>query len=210
MSENGIHWEAIKDTTNRAFPFAVLGITYILISFFVIGTTQWEFPYGILYGLGFFAVAIVLAAKKIGFLAGLMGAMVPGFATFVSTGGFEANAGMWVGFIGFAVLLANEYGVIEWQKRTVGAKYLVFAPLIFWLIWAFSYFWIRFTQGWEMPIATILNHGGIALLSLDAILYLSGILKKTQQWLKWIGLGAAVMGAIWLTAILGWGLQLAH
>lgn len=204
----GINWSELFNVNGAAFPWTLLAVIYLLIDVFVIGPSDWTFPFGILYAFGFIAVSIVLAAKKVGFLAGLMAALIPGFAVFASLGQFDAYIGMGVSIFALVLLLFNEYEWIEWKGKTVAAKYLVFAAFLFWIIWAVSYFAARILWGWELPLATVLNHGGLFLLALDGILRLGGVVKE-NQWLKWIGLGASIVGALWLTVALGWGLQLA-
>lgn len=205
-----IEYKAFKDTASKTFPWGITALLYLLLGFFVITPERWEFTYSIIYALGFLSVAIVLAAKKPGFLASLMAVFIPGFVIFANLYAFQGSAvgSMWVAVVGFFILLANEYGIIEWKKRTVNMKYLILAPFFFWLIWVVTYFWSCINYQMELPIATILNHGGIAILSLDGILRLLGVIKEKQLWMMWIGLGATIIGALWLTAVLGWGLQL--
>lgn len=198
----------IKDlinTKSSSFPWLVLGAVYILLSVFITGMARWEFSYGILYSLSFLSIAFLLASQKPSLLAGLMTAVAGTIVVFVQMSQVAIYPGLILTIIAFVVLLANEFGVLKW-KANRDVKYLSFVPFFLMLAYACYYFYGRITLSMPLPPATLLSHGGIAVLALDGILRMSGASKK--QWLTWIGLLATLIGAVWLTLGLGWGLQL--
>jgi len=188
-----------------AFPWLALGFVYLAINFLVTGTARFEFMYGLLYAISFICIALVLGAKKPGLLSGLVVATVGTLTVFVQMITFNMMFAVGLAVVALIVLLADIFGAIKW-KSTQGVQYLTFVPFFLTFAWTAYYFYGRFTGGLPLPPATILNHAGIALLSLDSILRVAGAHKKV--WLSYIALIAIVFGALWLTAGLGWGLQL--
>jgi len=191
----------------KAFPWMVLGLVYLAIDFLITGTARFEFMYGLLYAISFVCIALVLGSTKPGLLSGLMVAMVGTLTVFVQMITFNMMLAVGLALVALIVLLADIFGAIKW-KSTQGVQYLTFVPFFLTLAWTVYYFYGRFTGGLPLPPATILNHAGIALLAFDGILRVSGASKK--EWLTYIALIAAIFGALWLTAGMGWGLQLIH
>ena len=189
----------------KAFPWLVLGLVYLAIDVLITGSARFEFMYGLLYAISFVCIALVLGSQKPGLLSGLMVAVVGTLAVFVQMISFDMMFAVGLALVALIVLLADIFGLIKW-KSTQGVQYLTFVPFFLTLAWTVYYFYGRFTGGLPLIPATILNHGGIALLAFDGILRVSGASKK--EWLTYIALVAAIFGALWLTAGMGWGLQL--
>ena len=187
------------------FPWLALGLIYLAIDFLVTGTARFEFMYGLLYAIGFISISLILAAARPSLIGGLMMAVIGTLAVFVQMITFEMTLAVGIAIVALVVVVADIFGGFKW-KSPQGVQYLTFVPFFLTIAWTVYYFYGRFTAGWPLPPATILNHAGIAVLAFDGILRVSGASKKT--WLTFIALGAAAIGAIWLTAGMGWGLQL--
>jgi hypothetical protein len=113
-----------------------------------------------------------------------------------------------VGLFGFAVILLSEFGLFQWKTKA-DFKYMTFVPFFLLIGWVFLYIFQRWTDPahWgPLNLPTVLDHGGVALLCFDGIIRVSGAYKK--YWLTMIGLLVAVVGALWLTGVMGWGLAL--
>ena len=207
----GLKWKDLIDTKGASLPWLLLGLAYLLINLFAIGSSRPEFPYGIAYAVGFISVAIVLSAKTaVGYLSGLMCAIIGMFTIFVSmSAGIQTWNLMWIVVVFFAFQLANEYEIIEWKKRAVGAKYLGVVAMIGWFAFALQYFWNRLSMpDWMLllPAVTILNHGGLMFMALNEASAMF-IHHKSANTLRWIALLVIVIGALGLLSI-GWGLYL--
>lgn len=206
-----IEWEQWKDYTSKAFPWVLIGAVMLLFNFIIITPSRWEFPYGIAYAIASFAIAILQSSKAPGVLAGLFTALIGGLTIFVSLGGFSANVGMWLGGFLFLGILANEYGLIEWKGRSVNIKTLVAIPFVMWLIWGLTYFGARVTDPRgifaQLPLQTILYHGGFMALSFWELLRVIGVEIK-NHWKVSLALTFITILGMFLTVAMGWGLAL--
>lgn len=208
------------NTENIAFPWAVLGVVYLLLNFLVVGADRWEFPYGIIYALGFLSIAIVLNSSRPGFIAAicatitaLLGVFISTLSLFVPGASIDAwlNGLMMLNGMFFIVAVLNELGYLEIGVNRPANKYYIMAPLAGWFLWGLMYFYARFTSGSTLNIPTILNHAGIMLLALFTMLRLTGgggIRKSTMHNVVLALTAISVLGAFIMTAVLGWGLQL--
>ena len=190
-----------------AFPWIILGLVYLIIDFVITGMSRAEFPYGLLYAFSFISVAMILGAKRVSLIGGLMTALVGTLTVFAQ---MNLSFDIWwltgLGVAGFAIVMLDILGVLKWGNQA-GVKYLTFVPFFLTAAWTILYFYQRYTTNLPLPIATILNHGGLALLSIDGIIRVGG--KGTKKsWLTFAALIVTVMGALWLTYGLGWGLRL--
>jgi hypothetical protein len=210
--------EDLINPKSDAFLWLFMGTLYLLLNFFVVGVGDYAFPFGLLYALGFLAVAIILAQKQVGLLSGFMAALIGLLSVFTSLVLTDtAWFGAIMGIVCFGVLMADELKLLTFGDESKVIKYMMFAPFLMWFVWAASYFGARLSWGWPLPLATIVNHGGVLLLSFYYILWLAGAVKDKYRrgdsmryivYLKWVGFAMAVGGALWLTVGMGWGLQL--
>ena len=208
------------------FPWLALALVYLVLNFFVQGTTHGAFPYTMVYALAFLLIAIALSkgSEKVGtlfgfmtFACGMLTWIVSGYSAFVGT----PTGGMILSFVFFAIALLDESGVLSYGGKIVNGKWLVMAALagifLFGIMYLLSWmglipvggagigqFW--FYQGPLPPWHTILNHLGITLLAgIDMLLMLGfGSWEKWRNY-RWIFLGLALIGALAMAAS-GWGL----
>ncbi|RLI43681.1 hypothetical protein DRO59_00320 [Candidatus Bathyarchaeota archaeon] len=187
-----------------------LGIVTLLLNIGVVGVESWTFAYGLLYSLGFLAVGLVLSKEEPGLLASTFAAIIGVLAVWVQlglAGQAEASTIGTVSVLMFLVFLACE--MVEVGGRAPYARYAVLAALLAWFLFPASYFYQRITLGMPLPAATILYHGGIMLLALlDFITFLGAVDFEQRENLRLLFAFLAIIGAFWLTAVLGWGLQL--
>lgn len=202
-------FKEIFSLKSQAFPWAVLGLIYLLLDIFVIGVARYEFPYGMAYAVSFLSIAFLLATKKADMVTGLIVGAV-GVVVFIIQGAVIAlsNSDIWImmilSFLGLGVILLREMNVLKFKSKPQ-FKYMTLIPFFLMLSWAGIYFGGRLALLMQLPIATIVNHGGIGILSIYGLLSISGYKK---EWLMYIGLLATAIGALWLTIGMGWGLQL--
>jgi hypothetical protein len=192
-----------------ALPWLILGGVYLLINLFVIGTARFEFQWGMLYTFAFLGIALVLAESTASLVSGLAVAVLGVAVVFAQLKAIPVMPALILGAFAFIVIFLSDIGLFTWKTKG-DFKMLAFVPFFLILGWAALYFYQRLSNpavyGPLNNLPTILNHGGVALLCFDGIIRVSGAYKK--QWLAMIALLIAVIGAFWLTYILGWGLAL--
>ena len=201
------------------FPWLALALVYLVLNFFVQGTTHFAFPYTMVYALAFLLIAIALSkgSEKVSVLFGFM-AFACGMLTWIVSGfGSAPQTMMLLSFVFFAIALLSEFGVLDYGGKAVNGKWLVMGGLAGIFLFGFLYFLHRLgivpvgippTFGWTAPLPwyTILNHLGITLLAgIDMLLMLGfGSWEKWRNY-RWIFLGLALIGALAIVAS-GFGL----
>jgi len=190
-----------------------LGIVELLLDFFVVGVARWEFTYGLVYGLGFLAVGIMLSSEKGGLVGGVCAGLIGLFAVLMeaSAGGFLAGAsGAVLSVVLFLCVLLNEMGYLEWGEQTSYAKYATLVSFAAWFIWPLLYFYQRWIHASPIGLETILYHGGIMLLAgLDFFTFVGAVKFKEYHTVRALFALMAIFGAVLVTMVLGWGLTLA-
>jgi hypothetical protein len=128
-----------------------------------------------------------------------------------SAGGFLAGAsGAVLSVVLFLCVLLNEMGYLEWGGQTSYAKYATMVSFAVWFIWPLLYFYQRWVHVAPITLETVLYHGGIMLLSaLDFITFVGAVKFKEYHTLRVLFALMAILGAVLLTTVLGWGLTLA-
>ena len=187
--------------------WTLLAATYFLLSLgFLFG--RWEFYYGMLYAVAFASIAIVLSDPKPRLIESLCAAAA-GVLSVIASGyaNVEAVQGMLVlDFILFAFMFMDDQMMLTKPSRNL--KYLAVAAMLAMGFWAFDYFRLRLTSGAPLPLATILNHGGVMLLSLNEALKMAGAKYEYQEEVSVVSVAAAIIGAILLVVVEGWGLAI--
>jgi hypothetical protein len=202
----------LMDYKNLGTVWLWLGIVVLMLNFVFVGATGWAFAYGLVYGLGFLAVGIMLSSDK-GMLIGGVCAGLIGLSAVLMSSGTEFLS-PWstaiLSVILFAVVVASEMGYLEWGGKSEYAKYATLVAFAAWMLWPLNYFYLRVTNAMPLPMETLLYHGGIMLLAgLDFITFLGLIKFKQYHMLRMLFAVAAILGAVLLTMVLGWGLALA-
>jgi hypothetical protein len=189
-----------------------LGIVVLLLDVLAVGVARWEFPYGLVYGLGFLAVGVMLSSEKGGVLGGICAGLIGLFAVW--------NDATLSGFIGlpfvpalsavlFIGVLASETGYLKWGEKTSYAKYATLVALAAWFVWPLIYFYQRWVHAWPITLETMMYHGGLMLLAgLDLITFVGSIKFEWYHELRLFFALMAIVGAVLLTTVLGWGLTL--
>jgi len=195
-----------------------LGIAVLVLNFAVVGVANSAFWYGLVYGLGFLAVGIVLSAKAsalaavcaglIGLIAVFNDATLSQYIAIPPTAIFSV--------VLFALVLASEFGYVGWGGKSESAKYATLAAFAAWFLWPLIYFYQRWTLGPayygvtnQLPLETLLYHGGIMLLAgLDFITVLGAVKFKQYHTLRAVFVALAILGAVLVTMELGWSLTL--
>ena len=203
----------LLNTKSAAFPWFMLGLVYLLCNIFFIGTARYEFPYGLIYIASFLGIAGLLVGSKPSFISGLIVAL-EGVLVFIVQGlviTFDSNS-IWamavISLLATALVYASQAGMIHFKTKTE-FKYMTFVPMILMITWGVIYFYGRMVLlPGTMTTSTMIDHAGIILVSFASLLQISGTAKSSSRYLMWIGLLLAVVGAVWLTGIDHWGLQL--
>ena len=196
-----------------------LGIAVLVLNFAVVGMASSGFWYGLVYGLGFLAVGLVLSAGKGGVLGGVCAGLIGLIAVFN-----DATLSQYIAVpptaifsvILFALVLANELGYVGWGGNHEYAKYATLSAFAAWFLWPLIYFYQRWTLGPayygvtnQLPLETLLYHGGIMLLAgLDFITVLGAVKFKQYHTLRAVFVALAILGAVLVTMELGWPLTL--
>ena len=190
-----------------------LGIVTLLLNFAVVGITSWAFCWGLPLSLGFLAVGMILSSEKGGLLAGVCAGLIGLLAVLMdATGGqfLAATSTAVFSVILFALVLLNEFGYVELGGKSPYAKYATLVALAAWFLWPLIYFYQRVMHAMPLPMETLLYHGGLMLLAgLDFITFLGLIKFKQYHALRAVFAVGAILGAVLLTVVLGWGLTLA-
>jgi len=189
-----------------------LGIVVLLLDVLAVGVARWEFSYGLVYGLGFLAVGLMLSSEKGGVLGGICAGLIGLFAVLMEAtwGGPSAAASNAVfSFVLFLIVLLNEMGYLNWGGQTSYAKYATMVSFAAWFVWPLLYFYQRWAHALPVPLETMLYHGGIMLLAgLDLITFAGSIKFNGYHELRVLFALMAIVGAVLLTTVLGWGLTL--
>ncbi|MEM3622813.1 MAG: hypothetical protein QXR76_03465 [Candidatus Bathyarchaeia archaeon] len=189
-----------------------LGIAVLLLDFVAVGVSRWEFSYGLMYGLGFLAVGVMLSSEKGGLIGGVCAGLIGLFAVLVEASGgtfLAATSGAVLSVVLFFLVVANETGYIEWGGKTEYAKYATLMAFAVWFIWPLTYFYNRWLYSTPVTFETILYHGGIMLLAgLDLLTFIGAVKFKEYHTVRALFALMAVFGAVLLTTVLGWGLTL--
>jgi len=192
----------------------LLGTMLFLLDIIVVGFSRWEFPYGLVYALGAIGVGLVMNSDKPSLLGAVCAAINGALAAWIqieltSFATAQIYAIISVFLLLFVILCELEYLAIG--GKTKSAKYIVMVALLAWFLFPATYFLQRIRLGMPLPTETILYHGGIMLLAFVDFLAMLGVTSfKETKALRWILAFLAIIGAILLTAVLGWGLQLTH
>lgn len=190
-----------------------LGIVVLLLDLFVVGMANSAFANGLLYAFGFLAVGIMLSSEKGGVLGGISAGLIGLLAVLIEAtqGGFlAAGSGAVLSVILFLAVLLNEMGYLEVAGQTTYAKYATLMAFAVWFLWPLTYFYNRWTGGLPITLETMLYPGGIMLLAaLDLFTFVGAVKFKQYHTLRAIFAALAILGAVLLTVVLGWGLTLA-
>jgi hypothetical protein len=200
------------------FPWLALALVYLVLNFFVQGTTSIAFAYTMVYALAFLLIAIALSkgSEKVSVLFGFMTFACGMLSMMVSRGYIDKMSGMTLSIVFFAIALLSEFGVLSYGGKTVNGKWLVMGALAG--IFLFTMFWMLYRFGLipsatsgllytgEAPWHAVINHLGLMLLAgVDMLLMLGfGSWEKWRNY-RWIFLGLALIGALAMAAS-GWGL----
>lgn len=189
-----------------------LGMVTLALNLAVVGINRWEFSYGLVYTLGFLAVGIMLSSEKSGLLSGICAAFIGIFSVLIQVTLADVNAATSYAILSvvlFIVVLLNEMGYIEWGEKSTYAKYATLVAFVAWFIYPFTYFWQRVSLGLPLNLETIMFHGGVMLLSgLDFLTFAGTIKFKEYYTIRALLVCITILGAVLLTAVLGWGLTL--
>jgi hypothetical protein len=203
-----INTKTLFNVKSTALPWLVLGIVYVLLNVLAVGIARQEFQWGILYALGFVGIALVLAENSPSLISGSGVAVIGVAVVFAQLEAIPITPALVLGILGFMMVVAAGLDIIDYKTKG-DFRVLTLVPMFLLLAWTMLYFYGRITNPayhGSLNLPTVLNHGGIAILCFDGILRVTGASKK--YYLTMIGLGAGVIGAVWLTEILGWGLAL--
>lgn len=188
-----------------------LGIITLILNFAFVGVSRWEFPYGVVYSLGFLAVGIILSSKEAGLISAVCASLIGVFAFLI-----QATLAYYTIAIAYAVisvilfLLVLILSYFEWGEQASYAKYATLAACTMWLLYPLTYFYQRLTLHMLLPYETIMFHGGIMLLAgVELFTFLGAVKFKGYSTVRTGLAGIAILGAVLLTAVLGWGLLLA-
>jgi hypothetical protein len=186
-----------------------LGVVLLLIDFLVTGVSSWMFWYGLVYSLGFLGVGIILSSKKTSSIAAVSAVIIGLTATALSSAWIVSSLATALTVILFLVLLANEIGLLEWGGKSEYTKYATLAVFGAWFLWPLLYFYQRWQLGMPLPGQTIMYHGGVMLLAgVDFVTFLQASKMKNVALLRLLLVAVAIIGAVLLTVVLGWGLSL--
>ena len=190
----------------------LLGAMLFLLDILVVGVSRWEFPYGLVYALGAIGVGLVMNSDKPSLLGAVCAAINGALAAWIqieltSYAVAQTYAVISVFLLIFVILSELEYLTIG--GKTKSAKYIVMVALLAWFLFPAIYFLQRLRLNMPLPAETILYHGGIMLLAFVDFLAMLGLVSfKQTNTIRWILACIAMIGAILLTAVLGWGLRL--
>jgi hypothetical protein len=184
----------------------------LLLDVLAVGVARWEFSYGLVYGLGFLAVGLMLSSEKGGVLGGICAGLIGLLVVLMQASATSFLAGVpsvVLSFILFLAVLLDEMGFLGWGGQTSYAKYATMVSFAAWFIWPLLYFYQRWALALPVPLETILYHGGIMLLAgLDLITFVGSIKFEWYHELRAFFALMAIVGAVLLTTVLGWGLTL--
>jgi len=187
----------------------ILGVITFLLNLIAVGIERWEFPYGMVYALGFLAVGLTLNIAEPSLITALSSTIIGMLATWIQISLAYYTEAQTYAAISMALLFIAILGELFSLIRTPTAKYAAIASLLSWFLFPATYFYQRITLNMPLPIETILYHGGVMLLSLIDAIALMGALKFEQtKEIRLITAIAAIIGATLLTVVLGWGLQI--
>lgn len=194
-----------------------LGVILIAFDFIWVGINRFEFPYGLVYGLDFIVVGLVLGAQKPKVLTGLVAAAL-GFLVVIS----EASA--WtalsvttaeiITFLLFGLVVVVEMGWINIGGQALKeAKYMSLITIFAWVAWPAMYFYNRLMSNGALPLTleTVTYHGGImAFAAVDLITFFGAwkILGKRYPYVRLLLFLVGVFGAYLTVGVAGWGLSL--
>ena len=192
----------------------LLGALLFLLDIIVVGINRWEFPYGLVYAIGAIGVGIVMNSDRPSLLGAACAAINGALATWIQIEltyytVAQTYAVISVFLLLFVILCELEYLAIG--GKTKSAKYIVMVALLAWFLFPATYFLQRIRLGMPLPAATILYHGGIMALAFVDFLAMLGVTSfRETKTLRWVLAFITIIGAILLTVVLGWGLQLIH
>jgi len=191
----------------------ILGAMLLILDIVVVGLNRWEFPYGLVYAIGAIGVGLVMNSDRPSLLAAVCAAVNGALAAWIQVELTYYTVAQTYAVISVFLLLfvvLSEAGYLIVGGKTGSAKYIVMVALLAWFLFPATYFLQRIRLGMPLPTETILYHGGIMLLAFVDFLAMLGVTSfKETKTLRWILAFLAIIGAILLTAVLGWGLRLA-
>jgi len=190
---------------NQGAVWIWLGVLVLLFNHVVLGMGNPNYMAGLLSGLGFLSVGIVLSSARAGFLASICAALIGLLAVAVQTGWAQLGTGLTFSVLLFIGLLLNELGVLE-LGRSSAAKYAMLTAIGAWFLCSLLYL----TQSWpNVPFEVLLYRGGIMLLAgVDFLSFLGAWTFNHYEEARLLLALVAIAGAYATVAMLGVGLSL--
>jgi len=190
-----------------------IGITLLACNFAFVGMARWEFTYGLVYSLGFIALGAVLTIRNPTMLGGITAGLI-GLIAVALTMNLLAmltpTIAMMLAIVLFAAFVLAESKIIPHGGTPPAAKYAVMLALGAEVLFPFLYFYGRlFVSNLPLPMETIAYHGGIMLLAgMDFFTGIGAVKFKYRNELRIVFALMTIIGALLLTGVKHWGLNL--
>jgi len=202
--------ESITDVENQGSIWIWIGIAAILINLVFVGTSRWEFAYGVIYAFGFLTLGLALSMEDKGMIASASAAIIALLAFILQVTSISIETvKIYAVVSGFLFAAALYVAFLKQDITEDYADYTLTAALALWVLYALAYFANRLMRGWALPLETVLFHGGILLLASMDLLDVGLDVDMKSYNVARLAFGAiAIIGMLLVTATLGWGLTL--
>lgn len=187
--------------------WVILALLYLLVNFAVVGMNRWEFYYGLIYMVFFFALAFLMFLEKPNFLAAGLISLMGFFVIFISDGFIPST----VGLISVSVLFGAAFaGQFVGKFKSDVTKWLIPIPFVALLGYYVTGLYLNIILNTSSIVGStvwILTRTGIAVMAVDGFLKAIGFKNKVARFLLPLGLLLAVIGALYLTLPPPYGLD---
>lgn len=211
MAMSKISFNGLFNPVSNSFPFLLSGFALLLINFVFVGFSRVDFMYALPYSFALIGLGLLVGQSKPDLVGSLSCVFLCALPLMASTGFMDATVSTIIAALLFVVVIANFVGLFRY-KSGEGNRFLALPSMMLLIIWIGSYFYARFSSALPLNTATILYHGGVALLCVAGMAQLTSK-KQMFAYVAIAGLLLTVLGAVWLAGPVeygcyGWGLNL--